>query len=223
MRRILGISWKDKVTNTEVLSRAGLPTMFTLLRQRRLRWLGHVRRMEDGRIPKDLLYGELISGKRRTGRPQLRFKDVCKRDLKALDIDTEHWEDLASDRSRWRCTLFRQLKSGEVRLMHSAEEKRIRRKELYNRTESAYRYASAGLHAAESDTLLGLMKEKMEGTNRDLDGDTFEKKVATFQEAAADLEEEVNEAEEDAALGLVEDELEKLEEELEEVNYGPQK
>ncbi|XP_066282992.1 uncharacterized protein [Branchiostoma lanceolatum] len=139
MRRILGISWKDKVTNTEVLSRAGLPTMFTLLRQRRLRWLGHVRRMEDGRIPKDLLYGELISGKRRTGRPQLRFKDVCKRDLKALDINTEHWEDLASDRSRWRCTLFRQLKSGEIRLMHSAEEKRIRRKELCNRTESAYR------------------------------------------------------------------------------------
>ncbi|CAH1268131.1 TLR1 [Branchiostoma lanceolatum] len=139
MRRILGISWKDKVTNTEVLSRAGLPTMFTLLRQRRLRWLGHVRRMEDGRIAKDLLYGELISGKRRTGRPQLRFKDVCKRDLKALDIDTEHWEDLASDRSRWRCTLFRQLKSGEVRLMHSAEEKQIRRKELCNRTESAYR------------------------------------------------------------------------------------
>ncbi|CAH1266854.1 Hypp3594 [Branchiostoma lanceolatum] len=89
--------------------------------QRRLRWLGHVRRMEDGRIPKDLLYGELISGKRRTWRPQLRFKDVCKRDLKALDIDTEHWEDLASDRSRWRCTLSSQLKSGEARLMHSAE------------------------------------------------------------------------------------------------------
>ncbi|CAH1267017.1 TTC28 [Branchiostoma lanceolatum] len=153
MRRILGISWKDKVTNTEVLSRPGLPTMFTLLRQRRLRWLGHVRRMEDGRIPKDLLYGELISGKRRTGRPQLRFKDVCKRDLKALDINTEHWEDLASDRSRWRCTLFRQLKSGEVRLMNSAEEKRIRRKELCNRTESAYRSftKAAGLYQAALD------------------------------------------------------------------------
>ncbi|XP_066273502.1 uncharacterized protein [Branchiostoma lanceolatum] len=91
--------------------------------------------------------------------------------------------------------------------------------------KEAVQDASAGLHAEESDTLLGLMKdiEKMEGTNRDLDGDTFEKKVATFQEAAADLEEEVNEAEEDAALGLVEEELEKLEEELEEVNYGPQK
>ena len=62
IRRILGISWLDKVTNADVLSRAGLPSMYTLLRQRRLRWLGHVRRMDDGRIPKYILYGELALG-----------------------------------------------------------------------------------------------------------------------------------------------------------------
>ena len=50
------ISWKDKVTNVEVLTRAGLTSIYTLLRQRRLRWLGHVSRMDDGRIPKDILY-----------------------------------------------------------------------------------------------------------------------------------------------------------------------
>ncbi|XP_077864723.1 uncharacterized protein LOC144350408 [Saccoglossus kowalevskii] len=111
IRRILGISWKDKVTNVGVLSRAGLPIMFTLLRQLRLCWLGHVRLMEDARIAKDLLYGELISRKRNTTRPQLHFKDVCKKDLRILDIDTEHWEDLANDRSNWRCTLSSQLKS----------------------------------------------------------------------------------------------------------------
>ena len=32
LRRILGITWKDKVTNNEVLSRAGIPSMFTLFR-----------------------------------------------------------------------------------------------------------------------------------------------------------------------------------------------
>ncbi|XP_068676172.1 uncharacterized protein [Montipora foliosa] len=69
LRRILGISWKDKVPNTEVLHRAGLPTMYTLLRQRRMRWIGHVRQMEDGRIPKDILYGEFAVGKRPRGRP----------------------------------------------------------------------------------------------------------------------------------------------------------
>ena len=36
LRRILGISWQDQVTNTEILLRAGLSSMFTLLRQRRL-------------------------------------------------------------------------------------------------------------------------------------------------------------------------------------------
>ena len=65
----LRISWQDKLTNGDVLSRAGLPSMYTLLRQRRLRWLGHIRRMEDGRNAKDILYGELAFGRRTTGRP----------------------------------------------------------------------------------------------------------------------------------------------------------
>ena len=42
LRRILGISWQDHVTNNEVLQQAGMPSMPTLIRQRRLRWLGHV-------------------------------------------------------------------------------------------------------------------------------------------------------------------------------------
>ena len=129
LRRILGISWQDKIPNTEVLAKAGLPSMFTLLRQRRLRWLGHVRRMEDGRIPKDILYGQLAAGKRRTGRPQLRYSDACKRDMKALNIDPRDWEDLAADRPKWRATLTTHLKSSEKHMSAAAEEKRAKRKE----------------------------------------------------------------------------------------------
>lgn len=44
LRRILGIKWSDRITNNEVLQHAGVPSMYTLLRQHRLRWLGHVRR-----------------------------------------------------------------------------------------------------------------------------------------------------------------------------------
>ena len=58
---ILGISWQDKVTNTDVLSCADLPTKYTLLRQCWLHWLGHVCHMEDGQIPKDILYVVLTS------------------------------------------------------------------------------------------------------------------------------------------------------------------
>ena len=129
IRRILGISWQDRVSNTEVLSRANLPSVFTLLRKRRLRWLGHVYRMEDGRIPEDILCGELACGRRSKGRLQMRYKDVCKRDMKALDINTESWEDLAADRMMWRSTLNQYLKTGEEKLVNAEVRRRARRKE----------------------------------------------------------------------------------------------
>ena len=74
LRRLLGITWKDRITNIDVLAMVGMPSMYAMLSQRRLRWLGHVSRMDDGRIPKDILYGELATGTRPTGRPALRLK-----------------------------------------------------------------------------------------------------------------------------------------------------
>ena len=47
LRRILGITWQDYVSNKDVVAQAGLPSMFALLNQRRLGWLGHVSRMKD--------------------------------------------------------------------------------------------------------------------------------------------------------------------------------
>ena len=52
LRRILGITCQDKVTNKVVLEKAGIPRLYTLLKQRCMRWLGHVTQMKDGRIPK---------------------------------------------------------------------------------------------------------------------------------------------------------------------------
>ena len=125
IRRILGISWLYKVTNADVLSHAGLPSMHTLLRQRRRRWLGHVRRMDDGRTPKYILYGELALGRRTTGHPHLRYKDICVKDMKAVDIDTMSWEGLAADRTKWRSA----LKTGKDKLMTDAVDMRAGTKE----------------------------------------------------------------------------------------------
>ena len=58
--------------------------------------------MRKGRIPKDLFYGELENGTRKTGCPLLRFKDICKRDRKSAAIDIECWELMAEDRFTWR-------------------------------------------------------------------------------------------------------------------------
>ena len=97
LRRILHIKWQDKISNTEVLERANMRSICTILCERRLHWLGHVKRMDLGRTPKDLLYGELAEGSRHAGRPKLRFKDVCKRDMKRCNIDSNSWESIADD------------------------------------------------------------------------------------------------------------------------------
>jgi len=63
------------------------------MKNRRLRWLGHVRRMDNGRIPKQVLFCELSEGARLIG----RYKDVCKASMKDFSIDSNNWEKLAED------------------------------------------------------------------------------------------------------------------------------
>ena len=129
LRLILDISWDDYVTNTEVLEKAKIPSLHTILLQRRLRWLGHVHRMPEVRIPKKLLYGQLADGSRPLGRPHLRFRDVCKRDLENTGIGPKNWEKLASNRSQWRNVVYRGMERAEKDRRVKAAEKRERRKE----------------------------------------------------------------------------------------------
>jgi len=129
LRRILDIKWQDRVTNTAVLEKTNSLSAHLMLCQRRLRWLGHVRRMDDGRIPKDIMYGELASGRRPISRPALRFKDACKRDMKLIDINSNTWESLADDRSGWRYAVREGVKRGEERRRKQLGERRARRKE----------------------------------------------------------------------------------------------
>ena len=126
LRTIIGISWKDKVTNVEVLNRTNMPSIESILAQIQLRWTGHVLRMPEERIPKALLYSELSLGKRTRGRLLLRYKDVVKRAIRAAGIPDD-WECLAKDRPAWRRLV--QQGAGHIQdsWAQSQEERRARR------------------------------------------------------------------------------------------------
>ena len=98
--------------------------MFTLFTHCQIHWLEQVHRMTDRRIPKDLLYSELASGKRGPGRPLLCFKNICKWNMKALDIDVNCCEELTSNQSLWKQELGSALKSGEARRQETVDERR---------------------------------------------------------------------------------------------------
>ena len=87
-RIISSIKWQDMVPDTEVLTRAGIPSIHTLLQKAQVRWAGHV--MSDDRLPKQLLYGEISYGKRSVGGQKKHFKDSLT--LKRFNIDVTNWE-----------------------------------------------------------------------------------------------------------------------------------
>ena len=129
LRRLLGITWQDRVTNIDVLAEAGIPSMFAILTQRRLRWLGHVTRMDKGRIPKVMLFRELTTGTGPTGRPAVCYKYVCKRDLKAGGFNPSDLETAGLNRSGWRSTTRAGIKEAEERRDNRWGEKRLRRQQ----------------------------------------------------------------------------------------------
>nr|VZI49426.1 unnamed protein product [Spirometra erinaceieuropaei] len=88
LRRILRLNWQDRIPDTDVLERTGIPSIYTMLRQLQLRWSGHLVRMDDERLPKRLFYGDVATCSRRQGGPILRYKDTLESSLKRLQINT---------------------------------------------------------------------------------------------------------------------------------------
>ena len=64
---ILRIKWSDFVSNEEVLQRSGAEDIEMIVIKSRLRWLGHVARMNGDHPVKSLIYGELFNGSRSVG------------------------------------------------------------------------------------------------------------------------------------------------------------
>ena len=101
LRSILGIKWQDHVSNEEVLQRASLPSIESILLQVQLRWAGHVTRMEDVRMPKAVFFSEFQKGKRDCGAPRKCYKDQLKRQFAQAGISHQSWQQEASDRDSW--------------------------------------------------------------------------------------------------------------------------
>jgi len=100
-RRMLKISWKDKVPNTEVLKRVGEKEQhfFRKTVQQKLAYAGHVLRGSSGRNALVILEGK-IRGKRAKGRPRKMWFDNVKQ--RTMLKDYTEVKTNAEDRETWR-------------------------------------------------------------------------------------------------------------------------
>ena len=77
------------------------PNIVRVIKSRRLTWVGHVTRMEEGRSAFKILTSK-PTGKRPLGRPRHRWEDNIRMDIEEIGINAGNWDDLAQDRDYWR-------------------------------------------------------------------------------------------------------------------------
>ena len=108
LRRILG-PVRDEETgewrirhNIELRELTGLKPITSFVSAQRLRWAGHVARLPDDDVMKQVTRS-LPHGRRPPGRPRMRWEDNLRSDLAMLGVQhPESWWDLAQDRRQWR-------------------------------------------------------------------------------------------------------------------------
>ena len=64
-----------------------MESLEAIITRQRLRWAAHLERMPDSRLPKEIIFSELASGKKPRGAPKRRYKDQLKITLKKTEID----------------------------------------------------------------------------------------------------------------------------------------
>lgn len=97
-RRIKKISYRDRITNEEVLMRVGeTRTLISTIEQRRHRWIGHLLRWPSTIV--EVIEG-IVAGKKQRGRPRKSFfDDICKRLGVRTYADVKR---IAEDRTDWK-------------------------------------------------------------------------------------------------------------------------
>src|SRR6218665_1263644 len=94
---ILGVSLRDRRRNEDIREVLGVACITDKVREARMRWYGHVLRMEDGCCIKRIMNAE-VYGRRNRGREKKRWRDNIQEDLKTLKLKKGD----ADDRNKWR-------------------------------------------------------------------------------------------------------------------------
>ena len=85
LRRLCGVTLRDRVSSDEVLRRVGLESVLLKIREKRMAWFGHVyRRNEED--PLCRVKNVEASGRRPRGRPKKTWSNCVREDLAAAGV-----------------------------------------------------------------------------------------------------------------------------------------
>ena len=149
LKGILGITAaqqrNEHLSSVQIAKQFGMEeSLGDLIAARRLRWLGHVARMDEERVPKKMLFGRLPQQRPAHG-TKMRWRDRVRKDLKKFRIEEGSWYKVAQERGSWR---------GKCRAgLEDATEKRLKEDELKRRSRKATEMRDEDSRPGEGTTL----------------------------------------------------------------------
>ena len=109
LRKILKISWQDRVKNEDIWERTKQRPIIEEIKTRRWRWIGHTLRKPASSTTRQALQWN-PQGARRRGRPRETWKRCIERDMKQMGHGWSGLGKIAQDRRTWK-SLIRVLYS----------------------------------------------------------------------------------------------------------------
>ena len=82
--------------------KTGSKSIETTLRRRRILFAGYVARMEDTRLPKCVMFGEMMRGAGCVGGQEKEWMGCFLDDLRAFGINADQWTTAAQNEGEWR-------------------------------------------------------------------------------------------------------------------------
>ena len=105
LRRIEGVTLLDKVRSSEIRKSLNVDPLLLRIERSQLRWYGHVSRMSQERIPKQVLLARMV-GRRPIGRPRTRWLDYIQNlGWDRLGLRPNEMKEVVVDREVWRLNL----------------------------------------------------------------------------------------------------------------------
>ena len=102
LRRVLKVTYLDRITNHEVLRRSNSRGMQEILTERRMRFAGHVLRLPHQRHARQAITWKPFSGTRRRGRLRITWHKTFEEDLRSINLAMDSVNAEAANRGTWK-------------------------------------------------------------------------------------------------------------------------
>ena len=108
------LGWRKRKREDHILSyanallRTDFESVETTVRRRRILFAGFVARMGEERLPRRVMFGEMLGGKGYSGGQEWDWMKYLEEDLEVFGIKFEGWREAAQKIGRW----FRRVEEG---------------------------------------------------------------------------------------------------------------